>query len=82
LERFIQNRIYSYLTKDEQRKATKRAIYKQFCYHFSKRGGLRKPFFIAYSLWQTKFWHQHLVGSVIPFLRLNDFKKNSIHNLD
>ena len=32
-------------------------------------------FFIAYSLWQTKFWHQNLVGSVIPFLRLNDFKK-------
>jgi hypothetical protein len=32
-------------------------------------------FFIAYSLWQTKFWHQHLVGSVIPFLRLPDFKK-------
>ncbi len=26
-------------------------------------------------LWKTKFWHQHLVGSVIPFLRLNDFKK-------
>jgi len=32
-------------------------------------------FFIAYSLWQTKFWHQHLVGSVISFLRLPDFKK-------
>ena len=32
-------------------------------------------FFIAYSLWQTNFWHQHLVGSVIPFLRLPDFKK-------
>ncbi|WP_395061984.1 DUF6943 family protein [Flavobacterium sp.] len=32
-------------------------------------------YFIAYSLWQTKFWHQFLVGSVIPFLRLNDFKK-------
>jgi hypothetical protein len=32
-------------------------------------------FFITYSLWQTKFWHQHLVGSVIPFLRLPDFKK-------
>ena len=31
-------------------------------------------YFVAYSLWQTKFWHQHLVGSVIPFLRLNDFK--------
>jgi hypothetical protein len=32
-------------------------------------------YFIAYSLWQTKFWHQYLVGSVIPFLRLPDFKK-------
>ncbi len=32
-------------------------------------------FFIAYSLWQTKFWNQFLVGSVIPFLRLLDFKK-------
>ena len=32
-------------------------------------------YFVAFSLWQTKFWHQHLVGSVIPFLRLNDFKK-------
>ena len=33
-------------------------------------------FWIAYSLWKSKFWHQHLVGSVIPFLRLNDFKKD------
>ena len=32
-------------------------------------------FFIAYSLWQTKFWHPFLIGSVIPFLRLPDFKK-------
>ena len=29
----------------------------------------------AYALWKTKFWHQFLCGSVIPFLRLNDFKK-------
>jgi hypothetical protein len=35
-------------------------------------------YFVAYSLWQAKFWHQHLVGSVIPFLRLNDFKKEFI----
>lgn len=32
-------------------------------------------YFIAYSMWQAKFWHIHLCGSVIPFLRLNDFKK-------
>ena len=33
-------------------------------------------YFVAYSLWKTKFWHQYLVGSVIPFLRLNDFKSS------
>ena len=32
-------------------------------------------YFVAYSLWKTNFWHQHLVGSVISFLRLPDFKK-------
>jgi hypothetical protein len=32
-------------------------------------------YFIAFSLWKSNFWHQHLVGSVIPFLRLPDFKK-------
>ena len=32
-------------------------------------------FWIAYSFWKSKFWHQHLVGSVILFLRQNDFKK-------
>jgi hypothetical protein len=26
-------------------------------------------------LWQTKFWHPFLIGSVIPFLRLPDFIK-------
>lgn len=35
-------------------------------------------YFVAFSLWKIKFWHQHLVGSVIPFLRLNDFKKEFI----
>jgi hypothetical protein len=35
-------------------------------------------YFVAYSLWQTKFWHPFLVGSVIPFLRLPDFKNEFI----
>ena len=25
---------------------------------------------------ESKFWHQSLVGSVIPFLRIEDFKKD------
>ncbi|MEZ7499604.1 hypothetical protein QO200_12755 [Flavobacterium sp. Arc3] len=33
-------------------------------------------YWLAYSLWKSKFWHQFLIGSVIPFLRIKDFKKN------
>lgn len=33
-------------------------------------------YWLAYSLWKSKFWHQFLIGSVIPFLRINDFKKD------
>jgi len=32
-------------------------------------------YWLAYSLWQAKFWHQHLIGSVIPFIRLPEFDK-------
>lgn len=35
-------------------------------------------YWLAYSLWKAKFWHQSLCGSVIPFLRLPEFKKNFI----
>ena len=31
-------------------------------------------YFVAYSLWKSKYWIQHLVGSVIPFLRIQNFK--------
>lgn len=31
-------------------------------------------YWIALSLWKSKLWHQYLVGSVIPFIRLNEFK--------
>jgi hypothetical protein len=33
-------------------------------------------YWLAYSLWKAKFWHQSLLGSVIPFLRIADFKKD------
>ena len=42
---------------------------------FEKEEDCENVFWIAYSLWKSKFWYQHLVGSVISFLRLNDFKK-------
>jgi hypothetical protein len=42
---------------------------------FNNKKDCENIFWIAFSLWKTKFWHQHLVGSVIPFLRIHDFKK-------
>ena len=33
-------------------------------------------YWLAYSLWKSNFWHQFLIGSVIRFLRINDFKKD------
>lgn len=42
---------------------------------FEKKEDCENVFWIAYSLWKSKFWYQHLVGSVISFLRLHDFKK-------
>lgn len=33
-----------------------------------------RVYWIAFSLWKSKFWHQHLIGSVIPFIRLLEFK--------
>ncbi|MGL5234756.1 MAG: DUF6943 family protein, partial [Empedobacter falsenii] len=29
---------------------------------------------LLFGLWKTKAFHQLLVGSVIPFIRINDFK--------
>ena len=39
-------------------------------------------FWITYSLWQSKFWHRNLVGSVIPFLRITDFIKEFSRKAD
>jgi hypothetical protein len=33
-------------------------------------------YWLAYSLWMSNFWHPFLIGSVIPFLRIQDFKKD------
>jgi hypothetical protein len=56
-------------------KPQKEPFTNSFVIIFSNEEGLENIFLIAYSLWQTKFWHPFLIGSVIPFLRLPDFIK-------
>lgn len=59
-------------------KPQKTAFTNSFVIIFQNEEDCESVFFIAYSLWQTKFWHPFLVGSVIPFLRLPDFKNEFI----
>ena len=42
---------------------------------FEKQEDRENLYYVAYSLWRSKFWLQQLVGSVIPFLRKDDFVK-------
>ena len=59
-------------------KPQKEPFTNSFVIIFQNEEDCESIFFIAYSLWQTKFWHPFLVGSVIPFLRLPDFKNEII----
>lgn len=42
---------------------------------FEKETDAENLYFIAFSLWKSCFWHPFLCGSVIPFLRTQDFRK-------
>ena len=59
-------------------KPQKEPFTNSFVIIFQNEEDCESVFFIAYSLWQTKFLHPFLVGSVIPFLRLPDFKNEFI----
>jgi hypothetical protein len=47
-----------------------------FVIQFPNEEDAETVYWLAYSLWKSKFWHQSLCGSVIPFLRIQDFKKD------
>lgn len=53
-----------------------------FVITFSSKEESDAIYWLIYSLWKAKFWHQYLCGSVIPFLRIKEFKKNFIPKLN
>lgn len=42
---------------------------------FQNEEDCENMYWVTFSMWQSKFWHQNLRGSVIPFLTINDFRK-------
>ena len=43
---------------------------------------LETVYWLAYSLWKSKYWHISLCGSVIPFLRIGEFRKKFISKVN
>ncbi|MGV9003278.1 DUF6943 family protein [Flavobacterium sp.] len=56
-------------------KPQKEPFTNSFVVIFQEEEDSENVFWITYSLWKSKFWHRSLVGSVIPFLRKEDFVK-------
>ncbi len=57
-------------------KPQKEPFTNSFVILFQDENDAETLYWLAYSLWKARFWHQSLVGSVIPFLRIDDFKKD------
>lgn len=57
-------------------KPQKEPFTNSFVVIFSSEEDLETTYWLAVSLWQSKFWNRYLVGSVIPFLRINEFQSN------
>ena len=63
-------------------KPQKEPFTNSFVIQFSNPEDAETIYWLAYSLWKSKFWHQSLCGSVIPFLRIHDFKKDFTIKVD
>ncbi len=63
-------------------KPQKEPFTNSFVIQFANPEDSETIYWLAYSLWKSKFWQIHLVGSVIPFLRIHDFKKDFSSKVD
>jgi hypothetical protein len=67
----IPKKQYSHIGKPQKEPFTN-----SFVILFQNDENTETVYWLAYSLWKAKFWHQSLVESMIPFLRIADFKNN------
>lgn len=59
-------------------KPQKESFTNSFVIIFKNQVEVENYFWIVFVLWKSKFWHQYLIGSVIPFIRLSEFQKEFI----
>ena len=44
-----------------------------FVLQFASESCAENYYWLAYSLWKSSYWHQFLIGSVIPYFRIDEF---------
>ena len=64
------------------KKKKKEPFVNSFVVIIQNQNDLETVYWLAYSLWKSKYWHISLCGSVIPFLRIGEFKKNFISKVN
>ena len=69
------NQIYILNKGMNSGKPQKEPFTNSFVIVFPNEKDAETVYWLAYSLWKSNFWHQFLIGSVIPFLRIKDFKE-------
>lgn len=70
------NQIYILNKGMNSGKPQKEQFTNSFVILFQNEEDAETIYWLAYSLWRANYWRQTLVGSVIPFLRIDDFKKS------
>jgi hypothetical protein len=73
-----ENQIYILNKGLNSGKPQKTPFTNSFVIIFSTKEEAEAIYWLIYSLWKANFWHQYLCGSVIPFLRIHEFKKNFV----
>lgn len=69
------NRIFILNKGMNSGKPSKEPFTNSFVVLFQNEEDTETVYWLAYSLWKANFWYPSLIGSVIPFLRIQDFKK-------
>jgi hypothetical protein len=77
-----ENQIYILNKGLNSGKPQKTPFTNSFVIIFSTKEEAEAIYWLIYSLWKANFWQQYLCGSVIPFLRIHEFKKNFIPKLN
>ncbi|HTG65004.1 MAG TPA: hypothetical protein VL859_01390 [Flavobacterium sp.] len=72
--RYNGNRLFILNKGMNSGKPSKEPFANSFVIQFQYDEDAETVYWLAYSLWKTNFWHPSLIRSVIPFLRIQDFK--------